>query len=179
MNRIDSVSVTPGFRDIDKISEIYTEAFPPEERKLTIQQILELTSFKPDVKAYYCGEKVIGLSVLADLGPFIYGIFLAISKAERCNGFGGEIFDKMVEDCGDKSLVFSIEDPSEECDNKEQRVRRDAFYQKHNCHYTGYDGTYPGGTSTFRLMCSDRLDDYSFIKEAISNISPLLTIVKS
>lgn len=34
MEDITTVKVTPGFGDMEKINEIYTEAFPPEERKI-------------------------------------------------------------------------------------------------------------------------------------------------
>ncbi len=174
MEKITSVIVAPGFEDLDKINEIYTDAFPPEERKFTIQQMLESPVLKPDVRAYYCDGKIIGMSVLSDFETFVYGLFIAINKAERCNGYGGKILDKIIEDCADKPFVFSIEDPSEDCDNKEQRIRREAFYLKHNCNYADYKASYPGSNTCFRLMCSDKLADYSFIKDAVTKINPTL-----
>ena len=177
MEKITTVSVTPGFGDFDKLEEIYLEAFPPEERKYSLAQMLEIPVFKPDINAYYCDGKIIGLSVVKDLGIFVYMLFFAINKAERSSGYGGIIFDKMVEDCGDKPFVFSIEDPSEECDNKEQRVRREAFYLRHNCEFTGLKGRYQGNDSYFCLMCSRKFDDYSFVKKTIAKITSVLASI--
>ena len=174
MEDITTVKVTPGFGDMEKINEIYTEAFPPEERKFSLSQMLEAPIFKSDMNAYYYNGKIIGLSVVMNLKTFVYGLFLAIDKTERSRGYGGKVVDKLIRDCGDAPFVFSIEDPSEECDNKEQRIRREAFYFKHNCFYAGYKGRYPGNDSCFCLMCSRKLDDYSFIENAIAEVNPEL-----
>ena len=175
MEKITAVSVTPEFKEFDKINEIYEEAFPPEERKFSLEQMMAQPLSKLDVKAYYCGGKVIGMSVLQDIGAFVYLLFFAVDKTVRSSGFGGRIFDRIIEDCGEKPLVFSIEDPSEECDNKEQRIKREAFYFKHNCVHTGYKSERTEYGSTFLLMSSSKMDDYSFIKETAAAINPALS----
>ena len=175
MEKIAVVSVTPEFKEFDKINEIYEEAFPPAERKLTIEQMLALPMFKLDVNAYYCDGKVVGMSVLQDIGTFVYLLFFAVNKAMRNSGFGGMILDRIIEDCGEKPLIFSIEDPSEECANKEQRKKREAFYFKHNCVYIGYKFARPELGSTFLLMSSAKLDDYSSITEAACAVNPVLS----
>ena len=177
MENITTVKVTPGFGDMEKINEIYTEAFPPEERKFSLSQMLEVPVLKPEMNAYYYNGKIIGLSVVTNLRTFVYGLFLAIDKAERSSGHGGKIFDKLVADCGNAPLIFSIEDPSEECDNKEQRIRRESFYFKHNCVYTGYKARYPENGPYFCLMCSRKLDDYSFIRDAVASFNPALASI--
>ena len=175
MENITVVGVTPEFKEFDKINEIYEEAFPPAERKLSLEQMLALPMFKLDVNAYYCDGKVIGMSVLQDIGTFVYGLFLAVDKSMRSSGFGGRILDRIIEDCGERPLIFSIEDPSEECANKEQRIKREAFYLKHNCVYIGYKFARPELGSTFLLMSSSKLDDYSSITEAACAINPALS----
>ena len=175
MDKITVVSVKPGYGEIDKINEIYEEAFPPAERKLTLEQMLSLPTFKLDVNAYYCDGKVIGMSVLQDIGSFVYLLFFAVDKNVRSGGFGGRILDRIIEDCGGRPLIFSIEDPAEECANKEQRVKREAFYFKHNCVHTGYKFARPEFGSTFLLMSSSKMDDYSFIAEAACAINPALS----
>ena len=175
MRKIVVVKVSPEFKEFDKINEIYEEAFPPAERKLTLEQMLVLPTFKLEVNAYFCDKKVIGMSVLQDIGTFVYLLFFAVDKAERSNGFGGRIFDKIIENCEGRPLIFSIEDPAEECSNKEQRIKREAFYLKHNCVYAGYKLSRPELGSTFLLMSSSKIDDFSFIKEAACAINPVLS----
>ena len=174
MGEITVVSVKPGFGEFDKINEIYEEAFPPTERMLTLEQMVTLPENRPDVNAYYCDGKIVGLSVLKDAGTFVYLLFFAVNKDARSSGFGGRILDRIIEDCGERPLVFSIEDPAEECDNKEQRVKREAFYFKHNCVHTGYRFARPELGTTFLLMSSSKREDYSFIKEAVCAINPTL-----
>ena len=96
MEDITTVKVTPGFGDMEKINEIYTEAFPPEERKFSLSQMLEAPIFKSDMNAYYYNGKIIGLSVVMNLKTFVYGHFLAIDKTERSRGYGGKVVDKLI-----------------------------------------------------------------------------------
>lgn len=175
MQKITVVSVTPEFKEFDRINEIYEEAFPPAERKLSLEQMLMLPTFKLDVNAYYSDGKVIGMSVHQDIGTFVYLLFFAVDKAVRSSGFGGSILGRIIEDCGGRPLIFSIEDPAEECANKEQRVKREAFYLKHSCVHTGYKFAQPEIGSTFLLMSSSRMDDYSSIMEAARAVNPALS----
>lgn len=177
MEKITAVGVTPEFKEFDKINEIYEEAFPPAERKLTLEQMLALPMFKLDVNAYYCDGKVVGMSVTQDIGTFVYLLFFAVDKTMRSSGFGGRILGRIIEDCGGKPLIFSIEDPSEECANKEQRIKREAFYLKHNCVYIGFKFKRPELGSTFLLMSSAKLDDYSSITEAACAINPMISSI--
>ena len=177
MENITAVKVTSAFADLDKLNGIYTEAFPPEERRHTLPQMLESSFPKYDVSAYYCDGNIIGLSVRNVLKAFTYLFFFAVSRTERSNGYGGKIFDKIVEDCGGRPLVFAIEDPTEECDNKEQRVRREAFYLKHNCVYTGYKVRYMGNDSSFCLMSSRKLDNGFATKIMIRVVIAITTLL--
>ena len=111
MEEITVVSVKPGFGEFDKINEIYEEAFPPTERMLTLEQMVTLPENRPDVNAYYCDGKIIGLSVLKDAGTFVYLLFFAVNKDARSSGFGGRILDRIIEDCGERPLSFLSKTP--------------------------------------------------------------------
>lgn len=170
MDKLTPVTVHAGFKDMDKLEAIYSEAFPPAERKLTISQIVESTVFKQDVRAYYKDRDVVGFSVSTLLGEFNYFLFLAVSKDVRSCGYGGIILDSIIKECGDKPLIFSIEDPSEQCDNSEQRKRRESFYLRHGCVYMGMKNSSPEGGPTFCLMSSIALEDYTPIKETLERM---------
>ena len=68
MEEITVVSVKPGFGEFDKINEIYEEAFPPAERKLTLEQMMALPTFKQNVNAYFCDGKAPGIFNRRPLG---------------------------------------------------------------------------------------------------------------
>ena len=51
MGNITVVGVTPEFKEFDKINDIYEEAFPPAERKLTLAQV---PYERNSIENYYC-----------------------------------------------------------------------------------------------------------------------------
>lgn len=170
--------VTPEFEDILELEKIFHEAFPPEERIGTFEQMLSSSAFDFVTKAYYSNGRLIGALVITHMEAFDYGFYLAVHKDLRNCGYGGEIFDAQIAECKDKPFVFAIEDPDEECGNRDQRLRREAFYLRHDCVYAGCRGRIMEEGITFKFMTPKKTDNIAhLIEENLSRSYPLGSIL--
>lgn len=121
-----------GTPEMEKINRIYEEAFPPEERTMSIEEILAREGTY--INAYYDQGQMVGFLLWIDFDWFDYVLFFAVDSSNRGGGYGGQIFDEVVSQHATRPLYLSVEDPDESAAaNAEQRVKRVRFYEKHGC----------------------------------------------
>ncbi|MDE6308047.1 MAG: GNAT family N-acetyltransferase [Bacteroidales bacterium] len=110
--------------DFDFLYEIYTEAFPPEERRSREQLIEEMG--QPEVCVgliTYEGERA-GFFIYWELEDFIYGGHFAIHEDLRGDGIGTSFLSQFLR-WAPKPVIIEVEPPT----NRTAK-RRIAFYEK-------------------------------------------------
>lgn len=121
-----------GTPEMEAVKRIWMEAFPPAERITSFETIQSVAN--SHINAYYDADRLVGFSILSDIGWFDYLLYFAIDSTCRSGGYGGQILDAILAEHTTRPLYFSVEDPDETpAENIEQRLKRVAFYEKHNC----------------------------------------------
>lgn len=148
--------LNPSHPDIPALKKLFEEAFPENERPMSLDGILAYLDQLPcDLLGVYPDEtpdKFSGFyfGVRGESG--VYGVYFATCPELRSSGIGGKAFKAILEYYGDTPFWFSYESPFEESDNAEQRERRRRFYLKNGFHETGWF-TKMNGTE-FIIACS-------------------------
>ena len=125
--------------DIKIVNEIYNEAFPDEERDASLNELID--SCKSDKRFYLdimyadpleTGKKqVVAFSYYFIDTDFIYGIYLAIKKDFRSKGYGNKFIDYLKDNyTKNKHFFLCAEKVEDIAENKEQRIKREAFFHK-------------------------------------------------
>ena len=83
---------------------------------------------KTDVWYFEKNGSFIGLAATINSDDTILIDYLAIAKKHRTCGFGSEVLKLVREKYIGKGVFVEIESTFEECENKEERKRRKAFY---------------------------------------------------
>lgn len=117
-----------GDRSIDRILEIYMDAFPQEERR-------ELSSIEwllANEKCYHLiaiqnEEAVVGMTAYWDFGETVYIEYLAMDANLRGGGLGSKALTKMIDEVGDRKVIFEVELPTNDIAS-----RRIDFYKRFN-----------------------------------------------
>lgn len=159
--------LTPNHPDIPALKKLYEEAFPENERPLSMDAILAFVDQMPcDLLGIYREEFPDEFSgfffgIRGEVG--VYGVFFATRPDLRSTGIGGKAFRAIVEHYGDTQFWFSYESTFEESENAEQRERRRNFYLRNGFHETGWF-TKLNGTE-FIIACSkEEFDKEAFEK---------------
>ena len=119
-----------GEKDTRAIRELYEEAFPPEEKKpfaLILQKCeeghVEILSIEGEDGSF------LGLSIFILYGDLALLDYFAITPEMRGKGVGSEALALLRARHGERRFLLEIEDADEVgADNREERVRRKAFY---------------------------------------------------
>lgn len=121
-----------GTPEMEAVTKIWMEAFPPEERIASLDTLLSLDH--SHINAYYEADRLVGFYVWFEVDWFDYGLFFATDSSCRGGGYGGQIWDAVLAEHTTRPFYFSVEDPDETpAENTEQRLKRVAFYEKHGC----------------------------------------------
>ncbi len=152
---------------------LYDSAFPPEER-FPAADLIELVK-RGKAKAYaYEGELrngetgFLGGSFLISNDTHVYILFLAIAEDARGLGHGTEMLRSFEEEFPGRTLTLCIESLRFDCDNMDERRRREAFYKRSGYDYVPMATDEPGGvfdmmaangSATFEEM-SDLFDEF-------------------
>lgn len=129
--------VTAGMSDERLVSDLYAEAFPPEEC-IPWHKMLSLVPRMPlDFTAYYEDGRFAGLTVVYLREKFNWFWYFAVTKEERGQGLGQRILSRLLDRNGDKPIILDMESPDQTCENLEQRLRRLRFYGRNGFHDTG------------------------------------------
>ena len=119
-----------GFFQWAQIYKLYQKAFPASEKK-PFSMILKMhRKGVTDVWRFTREGKFAGLVITINGSEHILIDYLAVDQAQRGTGIGSRILPAMKEHYRDKGVFLEIESVYEECDNREERLRRKHFYEK-------------------------------------------------
>lgn len=161
---------SPEDADFKKLAELYTEAFPPEERR-NIPQLEKLLQQQPDMyyNAIECDGQLAGLFVYWNFQDFWYLEHLAVYADMRNKKIGQQVLD-FVRDNLPGSRLLEVE-PAEE----EMAVRRIGYYQRNGYKILdreyvqpSYDGIRP--SLPLWIMGNEEYTDKALLAAHISTI---------
>ena len=112
----------------EQIKQLYQTAFPENEQIPWDDLVRLIGEMHLDFTAYYEGNDFIGFTIVYPYEPFNWYWYLAVKPELRGQGYGQQILTTLLEKYKGRSCVLDMESPRQECDNKEQRQRRHAFY---------------------------------------------------
>lgn len=128
---------TAGSLDMNFILDLYQQAFPEAERKpfslierKTAMGSMEILAIKEE-------NKRVGLAITAEEDSLVVLDYFAITEEWRGQGAGSEALMLLQALYEDKQFFLEIEEPDENAENQEQRLRRKAFYLKNGMLETG------------------------------------------
>ncbi len=126
-----------GFAHWRKIYKLYLSAFPIYERKpFSMIRKMEKKGVT-DVWYFEKNGKFIGLAATINSENTILIDYLAIDKKHRKQGYGSEILWLLREKYTGRGIFVEIESTFEDCENKEERKRRKAFYLRNGMEEMG------------------------------------------
>lgn len=166
--------LNPSHPDIPALKKLYEEAFPENERPMSMDTILTFLDQMPcDLLGVYPDEtpdefSAFFFGIRGESG--VYGVYFATRPDLRSTGIGGKAFKAILEYYDDMPFWFSYESPFEESDNAEQRERRRKFYLKNGFYETGWFTRL--NDTEFILACSkEEFDKEAFEKFMASTMA--------
>ena len=117
-----------GILDWLRLYRLYMTAFPREERK---PFALIRKMYKKGTTDIWClmdNGEFVGLGITINGPDLILLDYFAIEKKKRQQGIGSAALPVLMDYYGDKGFFLEIESTLEAAPNKEQRLRRKAFY---------------------------------------------------
>ena len=134
--------LTSDHPDVPALKELYEEAFPENERTLSMDDILARLDQMPcDLLGVYPDETpdtFVGFFFGIRVESSVYGVYYATDPKLRSTGIGSKAFKAILDYYDDMPFWFSYESTFEESDNAEQRERRRNFYLKNGFYETGW-----------------------------------------
>jgi len=119
-----------GFRQWAEIYRLYQKAFPASEKKPFSMIVKMHRKGASDVWRFTRDGKFAGLIITINGEKHILLDYLAVDEKQRGTGIGTEILQLMRSHYAGKAVFLEIESVYEDCDNKDQRLRRKHFYEK-------------------------------------------------
>lgn len=114
-----------------EISALYKSAFPPEECAPLSFMFRRAEKGKSSFYAVTEAGQFIGLVYTIRRGDLLYVFYLAVVEEHRGKGYGSRILQTVKEQHLDCTVILNIEDPHDEsAPNREERLRRLAFYER-------------------------------------------------
>lgn len=120
---------TASTEDIERIKEVYVEAFPRSERKPF--SIIEKNAEKGKMEILSIYDKEFcGLVITANYSDIVLVDYFAVSESSRGNGVGSTVIPLIRNRYKDKKLFLEIELANPNASFDEQKSRRKRFYLK-------------------------------------------------
>lgn len=113
-----------------QFKKLYKEAFPINERKPFSLIIIAYKLRKTQILSIEKNNKFVGFFILAKSEDLIFIDYFAISESERNNGLGSEALAILKKSYPNKRIFLEVENPINNTDNFQQRIRRIKFYEK-------------------------------------------------
>lgn len=161
---ITEKQITPSLADDAQVRSLYETAFPVEEQ-IPYEDLKRLMVEMPlDFTAYYVGGEFLGFTIVYPRQSFNWFWYFAVREEFRGKGVGQQILTRLLERYKDRANILDMESPEQlECDNREQRRRRHAFYLRNGFRDTGVGKSFDGvdmtilmnGEGTFTLQDYD------------------------
>lgn len=129
---------------LKELEELYTEAFPANER-MPFSQMLSLS--KDDryaLRALKDDGAFCGFSFIMRHEEMIYLFYLAVRQDQRGKGYGSALLDDLFQQYPHHCICADIESPQPQADNQLQRLQRRRFYLDRGFADTGYGNLWYG-----------------------------------
>lgn len=148
---LDEVKIIADSEELPFVSMLYSTAFP-EEEQVPWEHLLRLTDEMPlDFTAYFDLDTFVGFTIVLPRPDYNWFWYFAVSEELRGEGYGQKILSRLIERYDDKRIILDMESPRQECDNMEQRQRRNAFYLRNGFRDTKAEKTFEGVTYTILM----------------------------
>ena len=113
-----------------QVYRLYQKAFPASEKKpFTVIRKMQKKGVT-DIWRFARAGKFAGLIITINGSEHILLDYLAVDETQRGTGIGTEILQLMRAHYAGKGVFLEIESVYEDCENKDQRIRRKHFYEK-------------------------------------------------
>ena len=124
--------------DYQYVKALYTEAFPSEERAPFWLLAKRAKQCRGDFWLICDGKISIGLAYVVTDNGLAYVFYYAIEKALRGKGYGTAALKSIIEKYKKYRLFLALENWCEDCENKQQRIKRHECYLNCNLHDLPY-----------------------------------------
>lgn len=136
----------------ERLKTLYQTAFPENEQIPWDKLVQLIDKMHLDFTAYYEDEVFIGFTIVFPHEPFNWYWYFAVRPELRGQGKGQKILTTLIEKYKGKTCVLDMESPKQECDNKEQRIRRHDFYLRNGFRDTNLYKKYGNLEMTIMIM---------------------------
>lgn len=120
--------VTFSLPEYKKVKTLYRSAFPADERAPFALMMLRALQKKADFRSVYDNGEWAGMVYIMGRGDLYYIFYLAVAEDKRGCGTGTRILKALLKRYKGKRLFLAVEQPDENADNCEMRIRRKNFY---------------------------------------------------
>ncbi len=120
--------ITTADANDEKLKLLYETAFPKNEQIPWSDLVSLINKMHLDFTAYYEDDNFVGFTIVFPHEPFNWYWYFAVKPELRGQGKGQKILTALIEKYNGKICVLDMESPKQKCNNKEQRIRRHAFY---------------------------------------------------
>ena len=149
----------------EHIKHLYKTAFPKEEQIPWNDLVRLIDEMHLDFTTYYENGQLIGFTIVYPRPTFNWFWYFAVKEELRGKGLGQKILNQLTKHYKGQSCVLDMESPRQECANKEQRLRRQAFYLRNGFRDTNVYRTWDDlemtimmkGPGTFTLQDWDEI----------------------
>ncbi len=128
-------TITKGSQDYTRFHALYCSAFPKAERvpvKFLMSHAVDSTLI-----ACYDRETFCGFYSTLTFGNITHILFLAVDDALRGRGYGSIFLELIARRYPQNRIILDIEAEEPTASNREQRVRRKAFYKRNGYSESG------------------------------------------
>lgn len=132
------LKLTRSLAEFRRLKELYTEAFPPAERAPWPRLVVLARQNRAQCWTIEEQGQPVGLAYVLTHEELAYLFYFAIDKEYRGEGLGTRALGLLLERCRGKRFFLALEDWTEDCDNREQRLKRRDFYQRCGLHQLPY-----------------------------------------
>ena len=147
--------ITKANANDNQLKLLYQTAFPENEQIPWNDLIRLIEEMNLDFTAYYEDNNFIGFTIIFPHKKFNWFWYFAVIPELRGQGKGRKILAALIEKYKGKNIVLDMESPKQECDNKEQRIRRHNFYSRNGFRDTNLYRKYENLEMTIMIMGND------------------------
>lgn len=115
-------------RELSRMKKFYNVSFPPEERAPFSMLVRRAKKHRAEMYDLCHEEKLCGMAYIVTHKDMAYIFYFAVLPELRGQGYGTLAMKAIIEKYRDKRLFLALEDWTEDCKNKEQRIKRHNFY---------------------------------------------------
>jgi len=154
---VQAFKVDANSKYIDKIKNIYLNAFPPDER-LDFDDLISNKIKNGILYALFDNNLIVGFSFVISAEDFVYILYLAIDDKFRNKGYGTKTLNIINDTYKNQPKVLCVEEPETANDMRSRRIE---FYERNgfvlsNVKFTLYNTQY-------KILHTRKIDMQNFI----------------